>query len=222
MPTDTAIRVFVVEDYKLTRLGITSALRADDHFQVVGDAESAEELLTRVGELRLDVVLMDIGLPGMNGIDATVALKEKSPETLVIMLTSHQQEEQVLASLTAGASAYCMKDIPTEKLMDVIKEVQGGAVWLDPQIAQTALRVFQQNDFTPPAAEGEPANPHNLTPKEHEVLAAMVNGFSNSEIAHQMGISVHTVKAHVSSILEKLAVYDRVQAAVKAVREQLV
>jgi DNA-binding NarL/FixJ family response regulator len=218
------IDIFVVEDYKLTRLGITSALRNDKTFNVVGDSESAEELLDNIGNYELDVVLMDIGLPGINGIEATAKLKEKSPDTLVIMLTSHQDEEEVLASLTAGASAYCMKDIPTDKLMGVIKEVSEGAIWLDPHIAQTAMKVFQNHTLGTKACSEDdgPVNPHNLTPKEHAVLSSMVDGMSNSEIAHKMGISVHTVKAHVSSILEKLSVYDRVQAAVKAVREKLV
>jgi DNA-binding NarL/FixJ family response regulator len=223
----TPIRVYVVEDYRLTRLGIVSALKEAEHIDLVGDGESAEDFFRFLNTHDTDVVLMDIGLPGMSGIEAIGKLKTSHPNLSVIMLTSHDNEDEVLAALTGGASAYCMKDIPTEKLMDVIQEVHDGAVWLDPHIAQVALKLFQHKDVQDLAqnttsSPEEDDNPHNLTPKEQEALSAIVQGKSNSEIAHEMGITVHTVKAHVSSVLSKLAVFDRVQAAVKAVREELV
>ncbi len=219
-----AIKVFVLEDYRLIRMGIVSALQGNSAINVVGDAESAEKAFEQLPQCKPDVILMDIGLPGLNGIEATRKIRETQPDMGIIMLTSADDTDQVLAALSAGANAYCLKDIPIERLAGVIEEVNQGAFWLDPNVASAAMAVFQSGAIETTADEPSAAetNPHNLTPKEQETLELLVQGKSNSEIAHDMDISIHTVKAHVSKILEKLSVYDRVQAAVKAVQENLV
>lgn len=221
---NTQIKVMVVEDYKLVRVGILSVLRKDEDLKVVGECESAEDALSLIKRERPDVVLMDLGLPGMNGIEATRKIKEFDSSIKVIILTSHDNEEEVIASLGSGANAYCLKDIPSSIFMNVIKSVHEGAAWLDPHIAQVALKLFSEEQkaaatlFTPTNSGAG----SNLTPREMKVLSLLVQGKSNSEIAHEIDVSVHTVKVHVSNILEKLAVYDRVQAAVKAVKEGIV
>lgn len=221
VPSPTSqINVFVLEDYRLIRMGIVSALKDHPSITVMGDAETAEAALDALKHQEPNVILVDIGLPGMSGIEATPKIRELCPDAAIIMLTSSDDENQVLAALSQGANAYCLKDIPIDRLISVIQEVDAGAIWIDPKVAYAAMQVFQNAE---PASQGpEEENPHNLTPKEQEVLKLLVQGQSNSEIAHEMSISIHTVKAHVSKILEKLAVYDRVQAAVKAVQENLV
>ena len=170
-----------------------------------------------------DVVLMDLGLPKMNGIEATIKVKEFNPKIKVIALTSHDREEEVLAALSSGATAYCLKDIDPTKLADVVRDVAKGVCWLDPEVAQMALNSFPKVESTrilsnSMSQEGRVP----LTEREYEVLKHLVMGKSNTEIAKELIVSVHTAKAHVCSILQKMCVSDRVQAAVKAVKEGLV
>ncbi len=220
-----ALRIIVIEDYKLVRVGLLSVLNSDPGIDVVGEAETGEEGLQLVRNQRPDVVLMDLGLPGMNGVDATRAIKDFDPNIKVVVLTSHETEEEVLASLGAGANAYCLKDIPSSRLIDVIKSVNEGAAWLDPSIANVALNLFLQKNRTGTGVSGgyESSPPiGELSEREHKVLSLLVSGKSNSEIADQLHVSVHTVKVQVSNILHKLSVNDRVQAAVKAIKEGIV
>lgn len=212
------ISAYVIEDYKLVRVGLVSVLRKDEDIKVVGECDNAEQGLQDIKNFRPDVVLMDLGLPGMNGIEATQAIKAFDPNIKVVVLTSHDSSEEVVAALSAGANAYCLKDIASDRLLDVIKSVYEGAAWLDPDIAQVALDIFGH-------ASATPTNElllSELTPREREVLKLLVDGKSNSEIADEIHVSVHTVKVQVSNILQKLAVNDRVQAAVKAVKEGIV
>jgi len=220
------IRLFVVEDYRLARIGLVSALGLDPDISVVGDAEDAEKALIRIEQQKPDVVLMDLGLPGMDGIEATRRIKEAHPEIKIIIHTTHERDEEVLAALGAGANAYCLKEINPPRLAQVIKSVADGAAWLDPAIASVALKLFQRSNepVSPKAsplvsASGESVQ---LTERELEVLRLLVEGKSNTEIAKELIISSHTAKAHVCNILQKLAVHDRVQAAVKAIRESLI
>lgn len=212
------VTVYVVEDYKLVRVGLLSVLRNDPRFKVLGESETAEDAITHILAMKPDVVLMDIGLPGMNGIEATARIREHAPDTRVVILTSHDDETEVLAAMSAGAHAYCLKDIPSEKMLDVVKTVHEGAIWLDPHIAQVALNLFSNNE---PGKTNEDLK-RTLTPREHQILTMIVEGKNNNEIAELIHVSVHTVKVQVSSILAKLTVNDRVQAAVKAVKEGIV
>ncbi|MEW5818672.1 MAG: response regulator transcription factor [Cyanobacteriota bacterium] len=213
------IKVLIVEDHSLTRVGLKFTLEKHEDLIVIGEAEDGAEAIEKTKELSPDVILMDLGMPNMNGIEATTEIKKSYPDSRVIILTSHDEEEEVLAAFTAGADAYCMKDIPPERLVQAIQSVNDGVVWLDPSIAEIVL------SFVPrPEAKKNKITLEDLhlTPREVEVLKLIVDGHSNADIAYDLTVSMHTVKTHISNILSKLGVNDRTQAAVKAMRENLV
>ncbi len=217
------IKIVIVEDFKLTRVGLRCALNANDDMDVVGESEDAISGLKIIERTNPDVVLMDLGLPVMNGVEAILKVKEISDKIKIIALTSHDREEEVLAALGSGASGYCLKDIDPIKLADVIRDVANGVCWIDPVVAHWALDSLPKLDnvgFLPSKSSAEGRVP--LTEREYEVLKHLVTGKSNTEIAKELIVSVHTAKAHVCSILQKMCVNDRVQAAVKAVKEGMV
>lgn len=222
------ISVIIIEDFKLTRVGLRCALNANEDINVVAESENAADGLELIKKHVPDIVLMDLGLAGMNGIEATVKVKEinkdiKDKDIKVIALTSHDREEEVIAALSSGAMAYCLKDIDPAKLADVIRDVNNGVCWLDPVIARKALDAFPKQEtvgILKDKTTEEGRIP--LTDREFEVLKHLVDGKSNTEIAKELIVSVHTAKAHVCSILQKMCVNDRVQAAVKAVKEGFV
>ena len=217
------LKVVIVEDFKLTRVGLRCALNTNEDINVVGECEDAIEGLKVIERTKPDVVLMDLGLPGMNGIEATIKLREMSKDIKIIALTSHDREEEVVAALSSGANAYCLKDIDPQKLADVVRDVAQGVCWIDPVVAQLALNSLPKSEnigFLPNKTSSEGMIP--LTEREYEVLKHLVTGKSNTEIAKELIVSVHTAKAHVCSILQKMCVNDRVQAAVKAVKEGMV
>ncbi len=217
------VRVIIVEDYKLTRVGLRYALNEIENINVIAEAQNAETGLEIIRKEQPDVVLMDLGLPGINGLEATSKVKEISPNTKVIILTSHDREEEVVASLGSGASAYCLKDIDPNTLSNVIKNVAKGACWIDSNVAHLALKLFPKPENTEILNSNHAMDAKaRLTERESEVLKLLVQGKSNTEIAQELIVSVHTAKAHVCSILQKLCVDDRVQAAVKAIKEGLV
>lgn len=217
------VRVIIVEDYKLTRVGLRYALNEIENINVIAEAQNAELGLELIKKEQPDVVLMDLGLPGINGLEATAKVKTISPNTKVIILTSHDREEEVVASLGSGASGYCLKDIDPITLSGVIKNVAKGACWIDSNVAHLALKFFPkpENIEIMPSAHTMEAKTR-LTERENEVLKLLVQGKSNTQIAQELIVSVHTAKAHVCSILQKLCVDDRVQAAVKAIKEGIV
>ena len=157
---------------------------------------------------------MDIGLPYMTGVEATKIIKEKYPNTKIIMLTSHDNQEEIISSLASGANAYALKDISVEDLHGAIIDTYKGCIWIHPKIAGIINRTFVNAKLTP-------KDDFNLTSREKEVLVLLTQGLSNTEIAEKLIISSHTAKAHVCNILTKLSVTDRVQAAVKAVKYDL-
>ena len=217
------ISVIIVEDFKLTRVGLRCALNANEDIKVVAESDNALDGLELISRYNPNIVLMDLGLAGMNGIEATMKIKEMNRDIKVIALTSHDREEEVIASLSAGAMAYCLKDIDPAKLADVIRDVVNRVCWLDPVIARKVLDAFPKQETLvilrdKNCEEGRVP----LTEREFEVLKHLVDGKSNTEIAKELIVSVHTAKAHVCSILQKMCVNDRVQAAVKAVKEGLV
>ena len=217
------ISVIIIEDFKLTRVGLRCALNANEDIQVVAESDNALDGLQLIERHCPDIVLMDLGLAGMNGIEATLKVKEMNKDIKVIALTSHDREEEVVAALSSGAMAYCLKDIDPTKLADVIRDVVEGVCWLDPLVARKALDAFPKQEalgILRDKSSDEGRVP--LTEREFEVLKHLVDGKSNTEIAKELIVSVHTAKAHVCSILQKMCVNDRVQAAVKAVKEGLV
>jgi two-component system, NarL family, response regulator LiaR len=203
--------VFLVEDHAFTRDGLRMALSRDPELRVVGEARSGEEALELYPKELADVVVMDIGLPGMDGIEATKRLKHEHPGVKVVMLTVHQLEGEVLAAMTSGANAYCLKSTDPSGLVVAIHAVALGGAYLDPQVAHLVL-----NRVAPISGEAAP-----LSPRELEVLRLIADGLSNKDIAARLEISLSTVKTHVQEILERLAVSDRTQAAVQAYRRGL-
>ena len=219
----TSINILLVEDHKLMRVGLKSLFEELEGLEVVSEAQTGKEAIEKYKIVHPDVILMDIGLPDIYGIEATKKILELNGNAKVIMLTSHISEQEVLDSLHAGACAYVMKDINIEVLKMIIKTVKEGAMWLDPQVVPI-LR--EKNCGVVPPRQMSRAmfkEQHaNLTQREYEVLKLVVDGKSNNEIAQELTISEHTAKAHVCNIIQKLVVDDRTQAAVKALKEGLV
>lgn len=209
------IKVVVIEDHEMTRSGIVFSLKKLSEYDIVGEANNGQAGYDLVTATQPNVVLMDLVMPVIDGIEATKRLKKDHSHIKVIMLTSHYEKDQVFAALSSGADAYCIKDIATEDLIDVIRMVNDGACWLDPQVASlvlTNLRNTMQHRVT-----DEPGI-NDLTTRELEILKLLARGMNNQQIADTLTISVNTVKTHFTSILQKLAVDDRTQAALKALR----
>lgn len=217
------IRILLVEDHKLMRVGLKSLFEEHQELEVISEAQSGKEAIENFKITHPDVVLMDIGLPDMSGIEAAKKILEINNNAKIIMLTSHLSEQEVMDSLHAGACAYVMKDINIEILKMIIRTIKDGAMWLDPQ----AVPILREKNcgVIPPRQMSRAMfkEQHaNLTQREYEVLKLVVDGKSNNEIAQELTISEHTAKAHVCNIIQKLVVDDRTQAAVKALKEGLV
>lgn len=203
------LRILIVEDDPVMRLGLEHLLEAYPQLQIVAQVEDGYSGMEAALALEPDLVIMDIGLPELDGIAATQKIKTSLPMTRVMMLTSHQSEQEIIAALSSGADGYCVKGLGLEKLVVAIACIQDGAAYLDPQIAQCVVKHLQPG-------RAKSANP--LSERELEVLVLIVEGRSNPEIARTLYMSLSTVKAHIRSIMNKLAVDDRVQAAVVALR----
>ena len=218
-----SINILLVEDQKLIRVGLKSLFEGQDELIVASEAENGKEAVEKYKISHPDIVLMDIGLPDISGIESTKRILEINSRARVIILTSHLSEQEVLNSLHAGACAYVMKDIGTDILKMIIKTVYDGAMWLDPQVVpilrEKNCGVIPPRQMSRAMFKEQHAN---LTQREYEVLKLVVDGMSNSEIAEELTISEHTAKAHVCNIIQKLVVDDRTQAAVKALKEGLV
>ena len=217
------ISVYLVEDYHLIRKSIKLMVNKAEDIDIIGDFETAEEFFDVFKNKQSDVVIMDLGLPGMNGLCATKILKDKYPSTKIIILTSHEQTDEVVAALACGANAYCLKDIDGAEIQNIIRSVHKGVMWIHPKVSEAT----RQSAPKPISTDFDNlycniARDTNLTDREVEVLKKIVDGKTNTEIANDMCISTHTTKAHVGNILSKLSVTDRVEAAVKAVRSKIV
>lgn len=219
-------RVLIVEDHQMTLVGLKMLLEKDNGIEVVGEAGNGLEAVTLASSTQPEIILMDIGLPEMDGVEATQKIKQNHPGIRIIMLTSKDNEQDVFASLSAGADAYCMKGISIEALTAAIEAVKEGTAWLDPAVARMVLGRFQGSTPAPePQTSGiaveVPVSIGDcpLTSREMEVLKLIVDGLSNPEIADRLTITKATAKAHVHSILQKLCVDDRTQAAVLAMRQ---
>lgn len=204
-----SIRVILVDDHGVVRQGVRHFLELQPDITVVSEAENGSGLVELVAEARADVVLLDIVMPGVDGIDAIRALHRDSPGTRVLVLSSFADDAQVFAAVQAGAAGYLLKDVRPDDLATAIRQVHAGRTVLHPDAA--ARLVGRTQD--PGAA---------FTGRERDVLKLLTEGFANKEIAHRLLISEKTVKTHVSNILQKLGVQDRTQAAVIAVRQRLV
>jgi NarL family two-component system response regulator LiaR len=207
---DSPITVLLVDDHEVVRQGVRAFLEAHSEFAVVGEAETGAAAVKLAEEHIPDVVLMDLIMPGMDGVEATRRVKNISPRTQIVVLTSYHEDEHIFPALQAGALSYILKDVKMEELAEAVRKAARGEPSLHPRVA---ARVIQELHGT----KRDEFNPFtNLTNREMEILKLIANGLSNSEIAGQLVISVHTVKGHVTNILSKLHLADRTQAAVYA------
>ncbi|KRV49324.1 LuxR family transcriptional regulator [Wenjunlia vitaminophila] len=211
--TAQRIRVLVVDDHQVVRRGLRTFLEVQGDIEVVGEAGDGAQGVERATQLRPDVVLMDMAMPGMDGIEALRALRDRGSTARVLVITSFTERRSVIPALRAGAMGYVYKDIDPEALASAIRSVHAGHVLLQPEVAETLL--------SPDAPNGGQGRGGTLTEREREVLALIANGRSNREIARALLLSEKTVKTHVSNILMKLDLADRTQAALWAVRHDM-
>ncbi|MEU3692920.1 response regulator transcription factor [Streptomyces narbonensis] len=210
---DKPIRVLLVDDHQVVRRGLRTFLEVQDDIEVVGEASDGAEGVARAEELRPDVVLMDVKMPGTDGIEALKRLRELANPARVLVVTSFTEQRTVVPALRAGASGYVYKDIDPDALAGAIRSVHAGHVLLQPEVAEALL---SQEDSPGGTGRGT-----TLTEREREVLGLIADGRSNREIARALVLSEKTVKTHVSNILMKLDLADRTQAALWAVRHGL-
>ena len=210
------IRILVADDHPVVRDGLVAILSTQQDLQVVAEAGSGEEVLTRVDQTRPDVILLDLEMPEMDGVATLRRLREEDPEARVIIFTAFDSDERILAAVQAGAQGYLLKGAPREEVFNAIRVVYEGGSLLQPVVASKLLKQMSQNQ-TPAAGQLEP-----LTPREQEVLQLLAQGLQNKEIAAELVISERTVKFHVSSILGKLGAGNRTEAVAVAVQHGLV
>ena len=214
------IRVLLVDDQPLLRTGFRLILQSEPDLEVVGEAADGEVALAQAAALRPDVVLMDIRMPRMDGIEATRRLRRLEDPPSVLVLTTYDLDEHVVESLRAGASGFLLKDVPADELVQAVRVVHAGAAIVAPTVTRRLLDRFARHLPAADAA-GRTALPQ-LTEREHEVLLLVARGLSNAEIAAELVLSETTVKTHVSNLLAKLGLRDRVQAVVLAYERGLV
>ncbi|GFE69059.1 response regulator transcription factor [Chroococcus sp. FPU101] len=211
------MRILIIEDDLLMQLGLEKTLNSYTKFEVIGQAEDGYSGVNMALNLKPDLIIMDLELQRLDGISAIKQIREKLPETRIVILTSHTLETEVIASLASGADAYCIKGASLERLLAAIDAAINGAAYLDPQIARLVI-----DNLKLPSTSRPNSNISLLSQRETEVLKLIVEGKSNNEIAEKLYLSPNTIKTHVRGIMNKLAVDDRVQIAVVALRSGIV
>ena len=214
-PRSTPIRVVVIEDVRDVRDGLALLINGTPGFQCTGSHRTIEEALDALRTGCPDVVLTDIGLPGMNGVDGTRILRERYPALSILALTVYDDDENVFNAICAGASGYLLKNTPPGRLLESLQEVADGGAPMSPEVARRVLALFRQ--FRPPEK-----TPSALTPQEMTLLKLMVEGHHYKTAAHEMGISINTVSFHLRHIYEKLQVHSKTEAVAKALRDGLI
>lgn len=215
MKTDETIKVVIVEDMRDVREGLMALINGTHGFHCAGSYRTMEEALARMSGDCPEVILTDIGLPGMSGIEGISILRERCPEVPVIALTVHDNDDKVFDALCAGASGYLLKNTPPARLLESIKEVLSGGAPMSPEVARRVVRLFRE--FRPPEHATS-----NLTPQENELLKLLVEGHHKKTAATEMRISVNTVSFHLKNIYQKLQVHSKSEAVAKALRERLI
>lgn len=207
------IKVILVDDHAIVRKGIRALLATESDIEVVGEASDGQEAIILADSIKPDVILMDLVMPGVNGVDAIRQIKANDSGARILVLTSFGTDDKVFPALKAGALGYLMKDSNPQELIEAIRQVQQGEAWLHPAVARKVLNELMHTT--------EPASSELLTEREIEVLKLVAHGLSNRDIAEQLVISEPTVRTHVSSLLAKLHLASRTQAALYALREGL-
>jgi len=210
------IRILLVDDHEIVRIGLRALLSHFPHFEVVAEAASAQEAIEQALHHQPDIVVMDIRLPGKNGVEATREIVERQPQTKVIMLTSHADDEVLLDAIAAGASGYVLKQIGSDDLVRALETVGRGESMLDPAIAQKVFRHVRES-----ARRAEEQHFASLTEQELNILALLTKGLTNRAISERVFLSEKTVRNYVSSILAKLDLSSRAEAAAYAVRHHI-
>jgi DNA-binding NarL/FixJ family response regulator len=222
-PGTDPIRVLIADDHALFRRGLEMVLQGEPGLELVGQASDGQEAVQIVGEVVPDVVLMDIRMPKMNGIEAARQMKEVAPSAKILILTISDEDDDLFEAIRAGASGYLLKDIPLDELADSVRAVYGGQSLINPSMAGKLLTEFAT--LARRDAEEEPAKhapSRKLTDREMEVLRLVARGMNNRDIAKELFISENTVKNHVRNVLEKLQIHSRMEAVMIAVREKLI
>lgn len=209
------VRVLVVDDHTLVRRGTREILERRAEIQVVGEAADGEEGVSLTNHLRPDVVLMDLGMPGMGGVEATREIKQRWPQVNVLVLTVHDDDQYLFEAIRAGASGYLLKDVHDHELIDAVLSVAEGGAVLQPAVTRKLVAGLRMRGGV--LDEAPPASP--LTQRELQVLRLVARGLSNREVSDQLGLSVRTVETHLSHVYRKLGVSSRTEAAVCALRE---
>jgi NarL family two-component system response regulator LiaR len=212
MNAPTPIRVLLVDDHAVVRSGLSAFLLAFDDLELVGEASDGQDALRLCSQLKPDVVLMDLVMPGMDGAQATRAIRARCPQVQVVALTSFKENDLVQGALEAGAIGYLIKNVSADELAAAIRNAHAGRATLAPEAAEVLIQ----------AARQAPQPGFDLTPRELEVLALLVEGLSNPDIAQRLVVSRSTVKFHVSSILSKLGAANRTEAVSMAIQQRLV
>ena len=220
------ITILLVEDHEFTRMGLSMKIENTPHFKLLAEAVDGIEAVSMAQKYNPDVILMDIGLPKMDGITATRKIKEELKlDSAILMFTSRDSKEDIFAAFKAGADGYIMKDSSSQNLINAIDTVSEHAAWIDSQIARVVLSNIQNEEDNQTISiknQKEANKKYGLTKKELEVLSLIVDGLSNQEISQKLVVSISTTKAHVHNILQKLYLTDRTKAAIVALKEGLV
>lgn len=211
----TVIKTAVIEDIREIREGLTTLMNFTEGFRCTGSYRSVEEALERLRDDPPDVLLSDIGLPGMSGIEGVRLLKERYPEMQIVMLTVYDDDDRIFDALCAGASGYLLKRTPPAKLLDNIREAMSGGAPVSPEVAARVIKFFRESH----SAE---RSDYDLTPHETRLLKLLTEGYNYTTAAEKLGVSYNTIKFHVRHIFEKLQVNSKSEAVVKAMRDRLV
>lgn len=218
---DKKYSILIVEDHALTLFALKTSLSSFDLLDELFDADNANDAYKILKKNKIDLIIMDLGLPDIDGVEATKKIRETNKDVKIIILTSHCDKEEVLSCLEAGINAYCTKDIKPDKLLSVIQDVLSGSMYFDSAVSDFVMQQTSKKEddkFKNISVK----DCYNLTTQEKRVLILLSSGLSNSSIAKKLNISINTTKVHVCSILQKMKVEDRTQAAIKAIRENLI
>jgi DNA-binding NarL/FixJ family response regulator len=208
------IRILLVDDQRLMREGLRILLELEPDLEIAGEATNGQEALDAYAEIEPDVVLMDVRMPGMDGVEATWRLRERWPSALVIILTTFDDDEYVFEGLRAGARGYLLKDVSGHDLADAVRTVAAGGALIEPSVARRVVAEFAR--MAPPARQPDDGLAEPLSEREREILRLMAQGLTNREIADRLSLAQGTVKNYVTTILQKLGARDRTQAALRA------